>query len=350
MIVCVRNKYIQKDRAKHTKNIHNNNFSIKSNEHLASSKPPLSRHWEPFCPSELFDKCFLSCNICKWWSNNWLTISCVCVIAPQSACKPHSDCVNQQRARYVWNGFLRKRISLSLSIWNRKRPTVIRPAITNHQPIKNLCLVFFWYTRCAYPMQMAWLLFFSAACIIGNSINSSFRFIRSNGKGSLFEPYRGASQMIDVRGLAHTHHTHDSLLWFLPLHVCSEFMLFYFIYCLCIAREQVSMLKKELATDVILYVVAQRHAALHGNWIWPRAISIYFDIYCDTLALHYSLENNCSTQLLSTHTHTHYTFEKLRENSNAWVYTVQLDDVMWCDVCSNMKSINFIMPPILQRR
>lgn len=42
MIVCVRNKYIQKDRAKHTKNIHNNNFSIKSNEHQASSKPPLS--------------------------------------------------------------------------------------------------------------------------------------------------------------------------------------------------------------------------------------------------------------------------------------------------------------------
>lgn len=148
MIVCVRNKYIQKDRAKHTKNIHNNNFSIKSNEHLASSKPPLSCHWEPFCPSELFDKCFLSCNICKWWSNNCLTISCVCVIAPQSACKPHSDCVNQQRARYVWNGFLRKRISLSLSIWNRKRPTVIRPAITNHQPIKNLCLVFLVHSLC----------------------------------------------------------------------------------------------------------------------------------------------------------------------------------------------------------
>lgn len=42
MIVCVRNKYIQKDRAKHTKHIHNNNFSIKSNEHLSSSKPPLS--------------------------------------------------------------------------------------------------------------------------------------------------------------------------------------------------------------------------------------------------------------------------------------------------------------------
>lgn len=52
---------------------------------------------------------------------------------------------------------------------------------------------------------------------------------------------------------------------FYDFFLCSEFMIFYFIYCLCIAREQVSMLKKELATDVILYVVAQRHAALHGN-------------------------------------------------------------------------------------